>query len=159
MRMGSGGGSCCLLTSGLRLREFQERQALLAVNPADTLLLGVLELWQGLDRLLGRARQHELAILLLQLIHWNGHVVLANAHEASRADDDERDRSVRSDDEVVDGPDLLILLVINRLAKDLLLCTPPNRYRPRLLDCDPDPGRARNLRGSIALRGEQHDAR
>ena len=24
--------------------------------PADTLLLGVLELWQGLDRLLGRAR-------------------------------------------------------------------------------------------------------
>src|SRR5919201_317103 len=81
-------------------------------NSAQGLLLGVLELRQGFDRLPGRAGQHELAVLLLQLIRWDGHVMPPHAHEASCADDNERHRRVGGDDEVVNDSDLLLLFVI-----------------------------------------------
>jgi hypothetical protein len=51
------------------------------------------------------------------------------------------------DDEVVDAPDLLLLLVIDRLAKDLFLRTPSDRHRPHLLDGDTKPGRLTMPRG------------
>jgi hypothetical protein len=91
--------------------------------PVEALFLGVFELRQRFDRLLGRAREDDLTVLLLQLIRRNGDVMPADAHEASRTDD-ERHRTVGGDDEVVDDPHFLLLFVIHRLAKDLFLCTP-----------------------------------
>src|SRR5258707_5040553 len=60
-----------------------------ARHDVETLLPGVLELRQCFDRLLGRAGQDELAVLLLQLGHRNRDIVLPEAHEAARTDDHE----------------------------------------------------------------------
>src|SRR5258705_4322749 len=63
--------------------------------------LGVLELRQGPDGLLGRAGEDELATFVLDLADGDGDVVLAEARESTRADDDVRDgRLVGADDDV-----------------------------------------------------------
>jgi len=53
-------------------------------SPAGTLFLGVLELRQRSDRVLGRAGEQELAVLLAQLGHWNRDVVLPETDDRSR---------------------------------------------------------------------------
>jgi len=45
--------------------------------------------------------------------------VALHAHEAARADDDERYGGVRCDDEVVDLADFFAVLVVDDLAQDL----------------------------------------
>ena len=50
--------------------------------------------------------------------------------EASRANDGEGHGSVRGDNEVIDGADLLLVFVVDGLAEDLLLGTPSDGYRP-----------------------------
>ena len=57
------------------------RSACLGENAKDpdALLSGVFEFWQRLNRFLGRSGQYELAILLLQLAHWNSDVMPTEA--------------------------------------------------------------------------------
>ncbi len=86
------------------------------------------------------SRGEKLAVLMAQLGHWNRDVVLPETDESARTDDHEGDGSVRSDDEVINGPDLLLLLVVDGLAKDLPLGTPAERHGLHLLDRHAEPG-------------------
>src|SRR3984893_15179891 len=124
----------------------------------DALLSGVFEFWQRLDRFLGRSGQHELAILLLQLAHWNGNVMPTEADKPARADDHEGDGRVGRNDEIVDLPDPLILLVVDGLTHSLLFDAPAERHRLHLLHRDAESGRSGDLSGGIST-GYQNETR
>src|SRR5262249_7836130 len=85
--------------------------------PPPLLLLRVLEWRHGLDGLFRRSGQDVLAILLLQLIDGDRHIVAADAHEAAGPDDHEGDGLVGGHDDVLDLAHPGILLVVHRLAQ------------------------------------------
>src|SRR5262245_6229671 len=93
---------------------------------ASIALLRVLELGQCLEGVLARARQHDPARAGLEQLDGDRYVVLAEADEAAGADDGIGERSVGCDDQIVDDADLLVLVVVHVLSKDLLLGAPAN---------------------------------
>src|SRR5271155_5133049 len=112
------------------------------IRPAS-LAPRVLEGRHRLDGLLRCAGEYKLAVRLSELIDRNGDVVLGDAEEAAGADDRIRDRLVRRDDDVVDGPDLLVLVVEDWPAEHLPLRAPACRDFPDF--CDAENRRPRNL--------------
>src|SRR5882724_13672218 len=123
------------------------------------LFLRVLELRQGLDGLLGRSRQNEFVILKLDLLDGDGHVVAPEAHKAARADDGEGHCAVRGDDEIVDPPYLLVALVVDGLAQNLLLHAPAHGHDLELLHGNSEPGRPGRLRPRVLSGNEREHTR
>src|SRR5262249_24222958 len=92
------------------------------------LLLGVLELGSGLQRVLGGSRQDDPALLLLESAHRHGNVVLAHPEEPADADNRVGDLPAGRHDQVVDVADLVAGVVVDVLPENLLLRAPA--------DCD-----------------------
>src|SRR5277367_819032 len=71
-----------------------------------------------------RAGKDELPVLQFYLRDRDGNVVTINPEEAACPDDDVRDGLVGRDDDVVDCPDDLILVVVDVLPENLTLAAP-----------------------------------
>src|SRR3954447_26495388 len=86
----------------------------------DQAALGVLELRQLLELVLGRPRQHDLAAVVLQVqaLERDGHEAAAEPEEAADLEHREQD-AVAADDDVVDRADLLVLVVDDVAALEL----------------------------------------
>jgi hypothetical protein len=121
--------------------------------------LRVLELRQGLDRVLGCSWEHELTILLLKLVDWDSDVVSAHADNSAGTDNGVGDSLVRRNDEVIDSANLLVLLVVDSFAEDLLLYAPACDDVLHLLDRNADPHHARYLGRGAARGSNQGNAR
>src|SRR3984893_13574750 len=102
--------------------------------PADSarLLLCVFEFRQGLNRFLGCAGEHELVVLLFELLDRNEHIVPSEPDNDASPNDDERHGGARCNDECIDSPDPLLLLVVDGLPEQLLLRAPAERDRTAL---------------------------
>src|SRR5258708_32379671 len=74
-----------------------------------------------LDDFLRCTGKNDLAVALLQLADRDGDVMLADTEESAGADDGVGDRFVGGDDDVVDLPDRLALVVVDGLPENLSL--------------------------------------
>src|SRR4029434_9889730 len=89
--------------------------------------LRVLKLRQRFQRFFGCPWQNQLVIFFLNTIYRDRYVVLPHPHESPRTDDHERYRLVRSDNQIINGADLLVLVVVDGFAENIFLRAPTRR--------------------------------
>src|SRR5439155_15328429 len=123
------------------------------------LALRIFELGQRLDGVLRGAGENEFAVLELNLLNRDGDVVSSHPRETTRTDDHEGQLARGRDDEIVYLPDLLLRLVEDRLADDLLFGAPSRGHYLDLLHGDAEPGRPGHLGHRVATRHESQRAR
>jgi hypothetical protein len=92
-------------------------------DPALT-LCRVFKFRYRLQRVLGGARQHELAVVGFALVDGDGHIVLAEAEEPTHAHNGVGDGLVGRDDDVVHLAYALALVIVYGRAENLLLRAP-----------------------------------
>src|SRR5262249_18758060 len=108
---------------------------------SSPLLLGVLELGSGLQRVLGGARQDDPALLLLEPAHRHGDVMLAHPEEPADAKNRVGDFPAGRHDQVGDLTDLVTGVVVDVLSDNLLLRAPADGDFAQLRLRDGDQGR------------------
>src|SRR4029453_8825535 len=95
---------------------------------------GILERWHPRKRFLGSAWQDKLSISQLELVDRDGDVTPVETQKAAGTHNAVGHRLVRGDDDVLDGANAFLLVVVDRFSEDLPLDTPTFHHVAQLGD-------------------------
>ena len=93
---------------------------------------------------------------MLEMVDGDRHLAFAQAQKSPHANDGIRDGTIGRDDEVIHLPDLFILVIVDGLPENLFRCAPATGDGLEFLHRYACRGRARNLRGDVSDRDDQH---